>query len=134
MAFTTESSMDGDAAARGIRAATGPDRARPARRAVPRFDGSSRHPRGGLAGAARRTARPGDRRPRAGPPGVPDRAARPPARLHRGGRRVSTVDVALEPVPGSIPLARDALESLRGQLDEARIDDLRLVVSELVTN
>jgi anti-sigma regulatory factor (Ser/Thr protein kinase) len=47
---------------------------------------------------------------------------------------VSTVDVALEPVAGSIPLARDALESLRGQLDEARIDDMRLVVSELVTN
>jgi anti-sigma regulatory factor (Ser/Thr protein kinase) len=47
---------------------------------------------------------------------------------------MSTVDVALEPVAGSIPRARDALESLRGQLDEARIDDLRLVVSELVTN
>jgi anti-sigma regulatory factor (Ser/Thr protein kinase) len=47
---------------------------------------------------------------------------------------VSAVDVALEPVAGSIPLARDALEGLRGQLDDARIDDLRLVVSELVTN
>jgi anti-sigma regulatory factor (Ser/Thr protein kinase) len=47
---------------------------------------------------------------------------------------VSTVDVALEPVAGSIPLARDALEALRAQIGDQRLDDLRLVVSELVTN
>ena len=47
---------------------------------------------------------------------------------------MSTVDVALEPVAGSIPLARDALEALRPQIGQKRLDDLRLVVSELVTN
>ena len=47
---------------------------------------------------------------------------------------MSTVDVTLEPVADSVPRARDALEALRGQVSEQRIDDLRLVVSELVTN
>ena len=47
---------------------------------------------------------------------------------------MSTVDVALEPVPDSIPRARDALETLRPQLGDQRLEDLRLVVSELVTN
>jgi anti-sigma regulatory factor (Ser/Thr protein kinase) len=47
---------------------------------------------------------------------------------------VSTVDVALEPVADSIPRARDALETLRPQLGDQRLEDLRLVVSELVTN
>jgi anti-sigma regulatory factor (Ser/Thr protein kinase) len=47
---------------------------------------------------------------------------------------VSTVDVALEPVADSIPRARDALERLRPQLGDQRLEDLRLVVSELVTN
>ena len=47
---------------------------------------------------------------------------------------MSLVDVTLEPVAGSIPRARDALEALRPQIGDQRIDDLRLVVSELVTN
>ena len=47
---------------------------------------------------------------------------------------MSTVDVTLEPVADSVPRARDALESLRDRIGDRRIDDLRLVVSELVTN
>jgi anti-sigma regulatory factor (Ser/Thr protein kinase) len=47
---------------------------------------------------------------------------------------MSMVDVTLEPVADSIPRAREALEALRPQVDDRRLDDLRLVVSELVTN
>jgi anti-sigma regulatory factor (Ser/Thr protein kinase) len=47
---------------------------------------------------------------------------------------VSEIAVALPAVPESIPRAREVLESLRGQLEESVLDDLRLIVSELVTN
>ena len=44
------------------------------------------------------------------------------------------IAVALPAVPESIPRSREVLESLRGELDESLLDDLRLIVSELVTN
>lgn len=44
------------------------------------------------------------------------------------------VSVALPAVPESIPRARAVLESLRGRLEQTELEDLRLVVSELVTN
>jgi anti-sigma regulatory factor (Ser/Thr protein kinase) len=45
-----------------------------------------------------------------------------------------TVDVRLHPVAGSVPQARAALDVLRDAVSEDRLEDLRLVVSELVTN
>lgn len=47
---------------------------------------------------------------------------------------MSEIAVALPAVPESIPRSREALEGLRGELDESVLDDLRLIVSELVTN
>ena len=47
---------------------------------------------------------------------------------------MSEIAVALPAVPESIPRAREILESLRGKLEESVLDDLRLIVSELVTN
>jgi anti-sigma regulatory factor (Ser/Thr protein kinase) len=47
---------------------------------------------------------------------------------------VPEIAVALPAVPESIPRAREILEGLRGELDESMLDDLRLIVSELVTN
>lgn len=47
---------------------------------------------------------------------------------------MSEIAVALPAVPESIPRSREILESLRGELDESLLDDLRLIVSELVTN
>ena len=47
---------------------------------------------------------------------------------------MSEIAVALPAVPESIPRAREVLDGLRGQLDESVLDDLRLIVSELVTN
>lgn len=44
------------------------------------------------------------------------------------------IAVALPAVPESIPLSREVLDGLRGELDESVLDDLRLIVSELVTN
>ena len=44
------------------------------------------------------------------------------------------IAVALPAVPESIPLSREVLDRLRGELDESVLDDLRLIVSELVTN
>lgn len=44
------------------------------------------------------------------------------------------IAVALPAVPESIPLSREVLDRLRGELDEPVLDDLRLIVSELVTN
>jgi anti-sigma regulatory factor (Ser/Thr protein kinase) len=44
------------------------------------------------------------------------------------------IALALPAVPASIPRARNALAVLRGSVEEARLEDLRLVVSELVTN
>lgn len=44
------------------------------------------------------------------------------------------IAVALPAVPESIPRSREILEGLRGELDESVLDDLRLIVSELVTN
>jgi anti-sigma regulatory factor (Ser/Thr protein kinase) len=47
---------------------------------------------------------------------------------------VPEIAVALPAVPESIPRSREVLEGLRGELDESVLDDLRLIVSELVTN
>ena len=47
---------------------------------------------------------------------------------------MSDVDVALDATADSIPLAREALDTLREEVGQDRLDDLRLVVSELVTN
>jgi anti-sigma regulatory factor (Ser/Thr protein kinase) len=47
---------------------------------------------------------------------------------------VPEIAVALPAVPESIPRSREVLESLRGTLDESVLEDLRLIVSELVTN
>jgi anti-sigma regulatory factor (Ser/Thr protein kinase) len=45
-----------------------------------------------------------------------------------------TVDVELEGTPGAAAVARRALDHLAGTLPERRLRDLRLLVSELVTN
>jgi anti-sigma regulatory factor (Ser/Thr protein kinase) len=47
---------------------------------------------------------------------------------------VPEIAVALPAVPESIPRSREVLEGLRGELDKSVLDDLRLIVSELVTN
>lgn len=47
---------------------------------------------------------------------------------------MSEIAVALPAVPESIPRSREVLDGLRGELDESVLDDLRLIVSELVTN
>jgi anti-sigma regulatory factor (Ser/Thr protein kinase) len=47
---------------------------------------------------------------------------------------VPEIAVAFPAVPESIPRSRQVLESLRGVLDESVLEDLRLIVSELVTN
>jgi anti-sigma regulatory factor (Ser/Thr protein kinase) len=47
---------------------------------------------------------------------------------------VPEIAVALPAVPESIPRSREVLDGLRGELDESVLDDLRLIVSELVTN
>jgi anti-sigma regulatory factor (Ser/Thr protein kinase) len=47
---------------------------------------------------------------------------------------VPEIAVALPSVPESIPRSREVLDGLRGELDESVLDDLRLIVSELVTN
>ncbi|MEX2405796.1 MAG: ATP-binding protein [Actinomycetota bacterium] len=47
---------------------------------------------------------------------------------------MSEIAVALPAVPESIPRAREILEGLRDELDGSVLEDLRLIVSELVTN
>lgn len=47
---------------------------------------------------------------------------------------MSEIAVALPAVPESIPRSRQVLDGLRGELEEPALDDLRLIVSELVTN
>jgi anti-sigma regulatory factor (Ser/Thr protein kinase) len=47
---------------------------------------------------------------------------------------VPEIAVALPAVPESIPRSREVLDGLRGELDESVLEDLRLIVSELVTN
>lgn len=47
---------------------------------------------------------------------------------------MSELSIELPAVPDSIPRARAALETLRGTIDEDRLEDLRLLVSEVVTN
>jgi anti-sigma regulatory factor (Ser/Thr protein kinase) len=47
---------------------------------------------------------------------------------------VSEIAVAFPAVPESIPRSREVLEGLRGELDGSVLEDLRLIVSELVTN
>src|SRR5262245_2041832 len=42
--------------------------------------------------------------------------------------------LSLEPVPDSIPMARHTLDRLSGRLDERQLEDLRLLVSEVVSN
>lgn len=44
------------------------------------------------------------------------------------------IALTLPTVPGSIPVARHVLDRLRGTIEPSRLDDLRLLVSELVTN
>lgn len=47
---------------------------------------------------------------------------------------MSELSIELPAVPDSIPRARAALETLRGTIAEDRLEDLRLLVSEVVTN
>jgi anti-sigma regulatory factor (Ser/Thr protein kinase) len=44
------------------------------------------------------------------------------------------IDVKLRPTPGAVPDARRALEALGAQVSTQTLEDLRLLVSELVTN
>lgn len=44
------------------------------------------------------------------------------------------IDLRLRPTPGAVPDARTALESLGEQVSPQTLEDLRLLVSELVTN
>jgi anti-sigma regulatory factor (Ser/Thr protein kinase) len=45
-----------------------------------------------------------------------------------------TVDIALAPAPDSVSRARARLDALRGVVREDLLDDVRLLVSEVVTN
>jgi anti-sigma regulatory factor (Ser/Thr protein kinase) len=56
--------------------------------------------------------------------------------LSGSSRRDETFELALEPVLGAAGVARRSVAAWfdRGQLPQARLDDLLLVVSELVTN
>jgi serine phosphatase RsbU (regulator of sigma subunit)/anti-sigma regulatory factor (Ser/Thr protein kinase) len=51
-----------------------------------------------------------------------------------GAEGLRTIAIDLEPVPESTPLARRAIAPLERELDPILFEDLRLVVSELVTN
>jgi anti-sigma regulatory factor (Ser/Thr protein kinase) len=56
---------------------------------------------------------------------------------HNGnGRRFGMTDLALTlaPVPDSVPAARHWLDGLAAHLDEYQLDNLRLLVSEVVSN
>jgi anti-sigma regulatory factor (Ser/Thr protein kinase) len=44
------------------------------------------------------------------------------------------IDLTLHPTPGAVPDARRALDALDEQVSAQTLDDLRLLVSELVTN
>jgi anti-sigma regulatory factor (Ser/Thr protein kinase) len=44
------------------------------------------------------------------------------------------IDLKLRPTPGAVPDARKALDALDEQVSTQTLDDLRLLVSELVTN
>ena len=44
------------------------------------------------------------------------------------------IDLKLRPTPGAVPDARRALDALDEQVSAQTLDDLRLLVSELVTN
>jgi anti-sigma regulatory factor (Ser/Thr protein kinase) len=44
------------------------------------------------------------------------------------------IDLKLRPTPGAVPNARKALDALDDQVSAQTLDDLRLLVSELVTN
>lgn len=44
------------------------------------------------------------------------------------------IDLKLRPTPGAVPDARTALESLGEEVSPQTLEDLRLLVSELVTN
>jgi anti-sigma regulatory factor (Ser/Thr protein kinase) len=44
------------------------------------------------------------------------------------------IDLKLRPTPGAVPDARSALESLGEKVSSQTLEDLRLLVSELVTN
>jgi anti-sigma regulatory factor (Ser/Thr protein kinase) len=44
------------------------------------------------------------------------------------------IDLKLRPTPGAVPDARSALESLGQKVSPQTLEDLRLLVSELVTN
>lgn len=44
------------------------------------------------------------------------------------------IDLKLRPTPGAVPDARSALESLGEKVSPQTLEDLRLLVSELVTN
>ena len=46
----------------------------------------------------------------------------------------STVELQLRPSPGAISLARRAVDRLRGAAPEPVLDNVRLIVSELITN
>jgi anti-sigma regulatory factor (Ser/Thr protein kinase) len=45
-----------------------------------------------------------------------------------------TVALELEPAPDSVGKAREGLEGLRGTVPDRLLEDLRLLVSEIVTN
>jgi anti-sigma regulatory factor (Ser/Thr protein kinase) len=48
--------------------------------------------------------------------------------------RVRTIDIELTPEPGSVAEARARLGALRGSVKDEVLDDVRLLVSEVVTN
>ena len=58
------------------------------------------------------------------------------ARQNGNGRRLGMTDLSLTlaPVPDSVPTARHRLDSLAERLDERQLEELRLLVSEVVSN
>jgi anti-sigma regulatory factor (Ser/Thr protein kinase) len=86
--------------------------------------------------SSRRCGRATDRRRRRRRRGrFPERSAE---RRHRDphdqGGRMTNLELTLEPVPDSIPQARQTLDRLADAVEEPLLDNLRLLVSEVVTN
>jgi anti-sigma regulatory factor (Ser/Thr protein kinase) len=44
------------------------------------------------------------------------------------------VEIELPPAPGSVARARDGLDALRGSVADGTLEDVRLLISEIVTN
>jgi anti-sigma regulatory factor (Ser/Thr protein kinase) len=56
------------------------------------------------------------------------------AGIGNGSSRMTDLTLSLAPVPDSVPTARRTLDRLSARLDGRQLEDLRLLVSEVVSN